>query len=180
MVVRHLLPASPSELLNRHDRAITGTRPRSVSRHVRRSRRRHHDDRQSRAVEDQMEAFAHWDRAKTAPAPTESAQRSRAPTPRDGCKAVSILIRSASSTGAETSSGTLLPVRQRSRARAGMAVGMANRQAAHRFPGARPLGGPKPPATRPYCEGCFLCVPWVHGVTPRIYQEDAEDPGARD
>ena len=43
MIARGLLPASPSDLLDRQDRAITSARPRSVSRHVGRTRRRNHD-----------------------------------------------------------------------------------------------------------------------------------------
>ena len=43
MIARGLLPASPSYLLDRQDRAITSARPRSVSRHVGRTRRRNHD-----------------------------------------------------------------------------------------------------------------------------------------
>ena len=43
MIARRLLPASPSSLLDRQDRAITSARPRSVSRHVGRTRRRNHD-----------------------------------------------------------------------------------------------------------------------------------------
>ena len=42
------LPASPSSLLDRQDRAITSARPRSVSRHVGRTRRRNHDGRATR------------------------------------------------------------------------------------------------------------------------------------
>ena len=48
MVARRLLPASPSYLLDRHDRVITGARPRVVSRHVGRTRRRNHDGRATR------------------------------------------------------------------------------------------------------------------------------------
>ena len=48
MVARRLRPASPSSLLDRQDRAITSTRPRSVSRHVGRTRRRNHDGRPTR------------------------------------------------------------------------------------------------------------------------------------
>ena len=48
MVARHLLPASPSYLLDRQDRVITGARPRSASRHVGRTRRRNHDGRATR------------------------------------------------------------------------------------------------------------------------------------
>ena len=48
MVARRLLPASPSYLLDRQDRMITGARPRSVSRHVGRTRRRNHDGRATR------------------------------------------------------------------------------------------------------------------------------------
>ena len=40
MIARRLLPASPSSLLDRQDRAITSARPRSVSRPVGRPRRR--------------------------------------------------------------------------------------------------------------------------------------------
>ena len=43
MIARGLLPASPSSLLDRQDRAITRARPRAVSRHVGRTRRRHHE-----------------------------------------------------------------------------------------------------------------------------------------
>ena len=43
MIARGLLPASPSSLRDRQDRAITRARPRAVSRHVGRPRRRHHD-----------------------------------------------------------------------------------------------------------------------------------------
>ena len=43
MIARGLLPVSPSSLLDRQDRAITRARPRAVSRHVGRTRRRHHD-----------------------------------------------------------------------------------------------------------------------------------------
>ena len=48
MIARRLLPASPSSLLDRQDRAITSARPRSVSRHVGRPRRRNHDGRATR------------------------------------------------------------------------------------------------------------------------------------
>ena len=48
MIARRLFPASPSSLLNRQDRVITGARPRSVSRHVGRTRRRNHDGRATR------------------------------------------------------------------------------------------------------------------------------------
>ena len=48
MVARRLLPASPAYLLDRQDRVITGARPRSVSRHVGRTRRRNHDGRATR------------------------------------------------------------------------------------------------------------------------------------
>ena len=48
MIARRLLPASPSYLLDRQDRVITGARPRSVSRHVGRTRRRNHDGRATR------------------------------------------------------------------------------------------------------------------------------------
>ena len=48
MRARRLLPASPSSLLDRQDRAITSARPRSVSRHVGRPRRRNHDGRATR------------------------------------------------------------------------------------------------------------------------------------
>ena len=41
MVARLLLPPAPSHFLHRHDRTITDTRPRSVSRHVGRTCRRH-------------------------------------------------------------------------------------------------------------------------------------------
>ena len=44
MVARHLLPASPSSLLDRQDRVITGrATARAASRHVGRTRRRNHD-----------------------------------------------------------------------------------------------------------------------------------------
>ena len=43
MIARRLRPASPSSLLDRQDRAITSARPRAVSRHVGRTRRRNHD-----------------------------------------------------------------------------------------------------------------------------------------
>ena len=48
MIARHLLPASPSSLLDRQDRAITSARPRAASRHVGRTRRRNHDGRATR------------------------------------------------------------------------------------------------------------------------------------
>ena len=48
MIARRLLPASPASLLDRQDRAITSARPRSVSRHVGRPRRRNHDGRATR------------------------------------------------------------------------------------------------------------------------------------
>ena len=48
MVARRLLPASQAYLLDRQDRVITGARPRSVSRHVGRTRRRNHDGRATR------------------------------------------------------------------------------------------------------------------------------------
>ena len=48
MIARRLLPASPSSLLDRQDRAITSARPQSVSRHVGRTRRRNHDGRAPR------------------------------------------------------------------------------------------------------------------------------------
>ena len=48
MVARRLLPASPAYLLDRQNRVITGARPRSVSRHVGRTRRRNHDGRATR------------------------------------------------------------------------------------------------------------------------------------
>ena len=48
MIARRLLPASPSSLLDRQDRAITSARPLSVSRHVGRPRRRNHDGRATR------------------------------------------------------------------------------------------------------------------------------------
>ena len=48
MVARRLLPASPAYLLDRQDRVITGARPRAVSRHVGRTRRRNHDGRATR------------------------------------------------------------------------------------------------------------------------------------
>ena len=48
MIARRLLPASPASLLDRPDRAITSARPRSVSRHVGRTRRRNHDGRATR------------------------------------------------------------------------------------------------------------------------------------
>ena len=48
MIARRLLPASPSSRLDRQDRAITNARPRSVSRHVGRTRRRNHDGRATR------------------------------------------------------------------------------------------------------------------------------------
>ena len=50
MVARRLLPASPSHLLDSHDRAITGARPRPVSRHVGRTRRRNHGGRATRTA----------------------------------------------------------------------------------------------------------------------------------
>ena len=48
MIARHLLPASPSSLLDRQDRAITSARLRAASRHVGRTRRRNHDGRATR------------------------------------------------------------------------------------------------------------------------------------